>query len=74
MPGDFLDEMIAKPVKRNSEFPKLIEAARRRRESLSALADQREHASADHRGGDGDPALRSGLRLSKHHPEVPRVE
>lgn len=47
MPGDFLDEMIAKRVKRNPEFPKLIEAARRRRESLSALADQREQAGAE---------------------------
>lgn len=42
MPGDFLDEMIAKRAKRNPEFPMLVEAARRRRESLSVLADQRD--------------------------------
>ena len=42
MPGDFLDEMIAKRDTRNPEFPKLVEAALRRRASLSALADQRD--------------------------------
>lgn len=47
MPGDFLDELIAKRAKRNPEFPKLVEAARRRRGSLKALADQRdEHEGA----------------------------
>jgi predicted transcriptional regulator len=38
---DFLDEMIAKRTKRNPEFPKLLDAARRRRELLRALAEQR---------------------------------
>jgi seryl-tRNA synthetase len=39
---DFLDEMIAKRTKRNPDFPDLLEAARRRRELLHALAEQRE--------------------------------
>jgi predicted transcriptional regulator len=39
---DFLDEMIAKRTKRNPEFPALLDAARRRRELLQALAEQRE--------------------------------
>jgi len=39
---DFLDEMIAKRTKRNPEFPKLLDAARRRRELLHALAARRE--------------------------------
>lgn len=39
---DFLDEMIAKRTKHNPEFPKLLDAARRRRELLRALAEQRE--------------------------------
>ena len=39
---DFLDVMIAKRTKRNPEFPKLLDAARRRRELLRALADRRE--------------------------------
>ncbi len=39
---DFLDAMIAKRTKRNPEFPKLLDAARRRRELLRALAERRE--------------------------------
>ncbi len=39
---DFLDEMIAKRTERNPEFPKLVDAARRRRELLRALAERRE--------------------------------
>ena len=39
---DFLDVMIAKRTKRNPEFPKLLDAARRRRELLRALAARRE--------------------------------
>lgn len=39
---DFLDVMIAKRTKRNPEFPKLLDAARRRRELLRALAERRE--------------------------------
>lgn len=39
---DFLDEMIAKRTKRNPDFPDLLDAARRRRELLHALAEQRE--------------------------------
>ncbi|HWJ50588.1 MAG TPA: helix-turn-helix transcriptional regulator [Solirubrobacteraceae bacterium] len=39
---DFLDNMIDKRTARNPEFPKLLDAARRRRELLRALADQRE--------------------------------
>jgi cytochrome c553 len=39
---DFLDEMIAKRTERNPEFPKLLDAARRRRELLRALAERRE--------------------------------
>lgn len=38
---DFLDEMIAKRTKRHPQFPKLLDAARRRRETLRALADRR---------------------------------
>jgi len=39
---DFLDEMIDERTVRNPEFPRLIDAARRRRELLRALAEQRE--------------------------------
>jgi predicted transcriptional regulator len=39
---DFLDEMIAKRTTRNPEFPKLVDAARRRRDLLHKLAEQRE--------------------------------
>lgn len=39
---DFLDVMIAKRTKRNPEFPKLLDAARRRRDLLRALAERRE--------------------------------
>ena len=39
---DFLDKMIAKRTARNPEFPQLLDAARRRRELLRALARERE--------------------------------
>ncbi len=39
---DFLDEMIDKRTARNPEFPRLLDAARRRRELLRALAGERE--------------------------------
>jgi predicted transcriptional regulator len=39
---DFLDKMIAKRTARNPEFPRLFEAAVRRRELLRALAERRE--------------------------------
>lgn len=39
---DFLDRMIAKRTERNPEFPKLLDAAARRRELLHALAERRE--------------------------------
>jgi predicted transcriptional regulator len=39
---DFLDATIAKRTARNPEFPKLLDAARRRRELLRALAERRE--------------------------------
>lgn len=39
---DFLDDMIAKRTERNPAFPKLLDAAHRRRELLRALAEQRE--------------------------------
>lgn len=39
---DFLDDMIAKRSARNPEFPRLLDAARRRRELLRALAERRE--------------------------------
>ena len=39
---DFLDEMIAKRTEGNPQFPELLDAARRRRELLHALAEQRE--------------------------------
>ncbi len=38
---DFLERMIDKRTARNSEFPRLLDAARRRRELLRALAGQR---------------------------------
>lgn len=38
---DFLDEMIDKHTSRNPEFPRLLDAARRRRELLRVLAEQR---------------------------------
>ncbi len=39
---DFLDKMIDKRTARNSEFPRLLDAARRRRELLHALGARRE--------------------------------
>jgi predicted transcriptional regulator len=39
---DFLDRMIAKRTTRNPEFPRLVDAARRRRELLRTLAERRE--------------------------------
>lgn len=39
---DFLDKMIAKRAARNSEFPRLLDAARRRRDLLRTLAERRE--------------------------------
>ena len=39
---DFLEKMIDKRAARNPEFPRLLDAARRRRELLRALAGQRE--------------------------------
>lgn len=39
---DFLDRMIAKRTERNADFPKLLDAATRRRELLRALAERRE--------------------------------
>jgi seryl-tRNA synthetase len=39
---DFLDETIDKRTARNPEFPRLLDAARRRRELLRALAGERE--------------------------------
>jgi len=39
---DFVDETIARRTARNPEFPQLLDAARRRRELLRTLADQRE--------------------------------
>jgi predicted transcriptional regulator len=39
---DFLDKMIHKRTARNPEFPRLMDAARRRRELLRALTEQRE--------------------------------
>ena len=38
---DFLDEQIAKRTAANPEFPQLLEAARRRRELMRALAERR---------------------------------
>jgi predicted transcriptional regulator len=39
---DFLEKMIDKRAERNPEFPRLLDAARRRRELLRALAGQRQ--------------------------------
>jgi hypothetical protein len=39
---DFLDEMIERRTSRNPEFPRLLDAARRRRALLRALAEQRQ--------------------------------
>lgn len=39
--SDFLDEMVAERSARNVHFPELMDAARRRRELLRALAAQR---------------------------------
>jgi hypothetical protein len=39
---DFLDEMIERSTARSPEFPRLLEAARRRRALLRALAEQRQ--------------------------------
>ena len=39
---DFIDQVIAERGARNPEFPRLVDAARRRRDLLRVLADQRE--------------------------------
>lgn len=39
---DFVDEMIDRRTARNPEFPRLMDAARRRRALLRALAEQRQ--------------------------------
>jgi seryl-tRNA synthetase len=39
---DFLDEMVDRRTARNPDFPRLLDAAHRRRELLHALAGQRE--------------------------------
>ncbi len=39
---DFLEQMIDRRTARNPEFPRLLDAARRRRELLRTLAVQRE--------------------------------
>lgn len=39
---DFLDRMIAKRTARNADFPKLLDAAARRRELLRTLGEARE--------------------------------
>jgi predicted transcriptional regulator len=39
---DFLDRMIAKRTERNADFPKLLDAATRRRELLRTLGEARE--------------------------------
>ncbi len=39
---DFLDKMIDKRTARNPDFPRLLDAAHRRRELLRALAEERE--------------------------------
>lgn len=39
---DFLDEMIEERTARNREFPKLVDAAARRRELLRTLAERRQ--------------------------------
>jgi ribosome-binding protein aMBF1 (putative translation factor) len=39
---DFVDEMIERSTARNPEFPRLLDAARRRRALLRALAEQRQ--------------------------------
>lgn len=39
---DFLDEMIEERTERNPDFPRLLDAARRRRELLHTLARRRE--------------------------------
>jgi len=39
---DFLEQMIDKRTARNPDFPRLLDAAQRRRELLRALAEQRE--------------------------------
>ena len=38
---DFLDEMVERRTARNPEFPRLVDAARRRRELMRTLAEQR---------------------------------
>jgi predicted transcriptional regulator len=40
--GDFLEKMIDTRTAGNPEFPRLLDAARRRRELLRSLAEQRE--------------------------------
>lgn len=39
---DFVDELIARRTATNPDFPVLVDAARRRRELLRALAERRE--------------------------------
>lgn len=40
--NDFLDKLVAKRSGRNPDFPRLLDAARRRRELLRVLAERRE--------------------------------
>jgi len=57
---DFLDKMIDKRTARNPEFPRLLDAARRRRELLHALGARREDQQ---RGEDDGSGHRTWLRL-----------
>ena len=57
---DFLDEMIDKYTASDPEFPRLLDAARRRRALLRALTEQRKDRGRlpnGGRGGHGDLAV-----------------
>lgn len=63
---DFLDELIAERTARNPEFPKLLEAARRRRALLKKLGALRQ------RGGRSQTALAAEMETSQS--SVARLE
>jgi hypothetical protein len=63
---DFLDEVIDERTARNPAFPAMVEAAERRRELLSALAEQRR------RGEHSQTAVAAAMQSSQS--SVARLE
>ncbi len=51
---DFLDEVVDERTAKNPEFPELVEAAARRRQMLSELAEKRHEYERSKTAADGD--------------------